>query len=283
MKCWIALVILTVFSIVGVSGCSGTLSRSQAKRLIIAGLKPHPIGPKKVMGEYVPGFHSDDWGTALNPGYFTLDTNDGYGELAGLEKYHLHDNQSPGNMEYTYEALRDSGYITIKEGGPVAETVAGSQITYDHSRTIRLTSKVGTVIDANDSRKLYSTGFSCYPAPDFHQCDMPPLIQIDGTHFIVTGIVQPDESHAKVNISIPWKLTGFGKELQPFAKNVAQREDKLGTNSSFYTYASLYAWEHFLNRVSDSGSSSATILFQKFDDGWRIVDDKGKSEKDFDQ
>jgi hypothetical protein len=93
-----------------------------------------------------------------------------------------------------------------------------------------------------------------------------------------TGIVQ-DETQAKVNVLTPWKLTEFGLELKPYAA-VQANEEKF-KESSYDPYWGLYPWEHFLNSHAASGESPATILFQKFDDGWRIVDEAGKSEKDF--
>jgi hypothetical protein len=108
---------------------------------------------------------------------------------------------------------------------------------------------------------------------------MPPLIEV-GQDYKITGIVQ-DEVHAKVNILIPWKVTKFGLELRPYAIDVQRREVKLGIKSDYVIYPTLYSWEHLLNSHGDSGMSPATILFQKFDDGWRIVNVDGKSEKDY--
>ena len=56
----------------------------------------------------------------------------------------------------------------------------------------------------------------------------------------------------------------------------------LARSQDYPRYEVLYPWEHTLNSHAESGNSPATILFQKFDDGWRIVDENGKSEKDFD-
>jgi hypothetical protein len=61
-------------------GCSGKLSRREAKHQIDAMLKPHPVGLKKVMSPGgVPGFQIDNWNaesTALP--FFTLDVHKEY-------------------------------------------------------------------------------------------------------------------------------------------------------------------------------------------------------------
>ena len=66
-------------------------------------------------------------------------------------------------------------------------------------------------------------------------------------------------------------------DLKPFAQALVNGDYESG----YYKYPALYGWEQFLNSHSESGNSPATILFKKFDDGWRIVDETGKSEKDF--
>jgi hypothetical protein len=101
---------------------------------------------------------------------------------------------------------------------------------------------------------------------------------MDKPPYTVTGIVQ-DETHAKVNILIHLKLTTFALELH--AASVQDGESKLRRKSDYKDYPRLYPWESFSNSHAKSGGSPATILFQKYDDGWRIVDETGKSEKDF--
>ena len=154
----------------------------------------------------------------------------------------------------------------------------GSTLSYPHSRTVRLTSNAGAATNSGSSLD-YASGFSCYPPPTFKQCNLPAIIE-QGKDYKITGIVQ-DESHARVNLLISWNLTKFGLELKPYAAAVAAREQNLGDKSAYIQFTSLYGWEHLLNSHAESGYSPAAVLFQKFDDGWRIVDENGKSEKDF--
>ena len=68
--------------------------------------------------------------------------------------------------------------------------------------------------------------------------------------------------------------------MKPSAGEVRKEEATL-PDSDYYTYADAYSWEHFLDSRPDSGWGAAVIKFQKFDDGWRIVDSTGQSEKEF--
>lgn len=260
-----------------ISGCSSKLSRHQARHQIDAMLKPHPIGPKKLMSPGgVPGFRLPDADENPTAGEsFELATHKEYGPLTSLGN---DPTKTPESEEFTLDALSKLGYITVTEEGPKTVVFEGSRLSYSHSRTVRLTSRVGTA-KATGYSEGYATGFSCYPEPSPSQCSLPPLIEV-GKDYEITGIVQ-DEIHAKVNFLISWKLTSFGLALQPFAKTIQANEDKRTGISDYYTYAALYPWEHFLNTHAAAGNSPATILFQKFDDGWRIVDEKGTSEKDF--
>ena len=156
--------------------------------------------------------------------------------------------------------------------------VGGYPLRYARSRTVSATTKMGGFTDTGHS-KSSSIGFHCYPPPNFEQCNLPPLLDVDEKHFTITGVVQ-DGPRAKVNILIPWKLTQFAKELQPYAQKVKEDSEKLGMEAPYNLYPTLYGWAHFLNSHGASGASSATILFQKFDDGWRIVNEQGKSERD---
>jgi hypothetical protein len=258
-------------------GCSSDLSRRQAKNQIDAMLEPHEvtIRDKKVTVKgQVPGFELPDHDDSPSTTVFHLDTHKEYGSLASI-----HTEKSPDSEDNLVNALGKIGYVTVQQEGPMTKMFYGHPITYTHSRTVRFTPKVGSPHDTGYSRD-YSTKFSCYPQPDFSQCNLPPLLE-QGSGYSITGIVQ-DGTHAKVNLLIPWKLTPFAVELRPFALAIQQRETKLD-ESPYYTYAELYAWEHFLNAHAPTGSSPATVLFQKFDDGWRIVDEAGKSEKDFSQ
>jgi hypothetical protein len=268
----VAVIILMLPLIAMALGCSGKLSRHEATHQIDAMMKPHPVGSKKVMSPGgVPGFQIEDHGAV--PSSFSLVEHKEYGNLTfqGEPK-------APSPEDYILNALSGLGYVSVQEEGPKKALVAGSALSYSHSRTVRLTQKVGTATKTGYSVD-YDSGFSCYPEPNPTQCSLPTLIDM-GKDYQITGIVQ-DDTHAKVNILISWKLTRIGLELKPYALAVETNEDKLGIERDYYTYAALYAWEHFLNAHSASGSSPATILFQKFDDGWRIVDEGGKSERDF--
>jgi hypothetical protein len=256
-------------------GCSSKLSRRQAERQIDAMMKPHPVGQqKKVMSPGgVPGFYIDETKDVM-PSSFLLDTHKEYGDLVSSS---LHKSRSSDdNLLY---ALNDLGYVNVQEEGPKTVFVYGTPLSYAHSRSVRLTEKVGAPKGTGYSQE-YASGFSCYPPPNFTQCSIPPLIEM-GHDYKITGIVQ-DDTHAKVNILIPWKLTALGLALQPYAKSIEVSENKLDAGKSdYYDYPALYAWEHLLNSHTGAGNGPATILFQKFDDGWRIVDENGKSEKDF--
>jgi hypothetical protein len=237
------------------AGCSSKLTRREAKRQIDAMMKPHPVGSKKIMspGGYVPGYGLT--GQDLNvQDYFSLG-------------HHTISPTIDGSMYFPLiNALNKAGYISVQEGGPEDEHFAGSTVHYDRSRSVSLTQKAGTAKKTGYSED-FTTGFSCYPEPNPTQCNLPPLIET-GKDYQITGITQ-DEIHAKVNIQIPWKLTQIGLELKPYARPYGQPPDSYRAS-----------WEEFLNAHGASGNSAATILFQKFDDGWRITDEDGKSEKD---
>jgi hypothetical protein len=140
---------------------------------------------------------------------------------------------------------------------------------------VSFTDKAGTRKAYDFGILSYSTGFSCYPAPDFHQCDLPFFLDsdVDWTQYRITGIVQ-DQTQAKVNILIPWKMSKFAMELRPYAVEFAK-------NPAYDKVECFCAWAHYLNSHPLSGESAATIRFQKFDDGWRIVDENGNSLKEY--
>jgi hypothetical protein len=262
---------LCLISLLGITGCS-KLTRREAKHQIDAMMKPHPVGAKKVMSSgSVPGFAIADQTGGSDT--FPLVEHKEYGNLT-----FEHEPKAPSEEDYLLNALSAIGYVSVQEEGQKSIVYGGSTLHYSHSRTVRLTPRVGNVTKTGYSRD-FASGFSCYPEPNPTQCSLPPLIDV-GKNYQITGITQ-DEIHAKVNILIPWKLTAIGVELKPYAESVEKNEGKLGIESGYYRYAALYGWEHFLNAHSASGSSPATILFQKFDDGWRITDESGKSEKDF--
>ena len=207
-----------------VSGCSdGKLSRREAAHLIDAMQRPHPVGPKKVMRSGVPGFtlaSDDKIGTAT----FHLNEHKEYGGTSNK----ANEWKSTDSETNLVEALTRMGYVTVQEDGPKTVEFQGVPLHYLHSRTVRLAAKAGTAKETGYS-KDYSSGISCYPEPDFLQCNTPELGEM-GEGYTITGIVQ-DETHAKVNLLIPWKLTAFGKELKPYAAVVEANEAKLGEKS----------------------------------------------------
>lgn len=259
------------------TGCSGKLSRRAARNQIMATLKPHPVGPNKIMTPgFVPGLmlpQSD----FIEPPYVVLDQHKGYGDVNAIARSLHH---SPSADDYLREALLRMGYIAVKDEGPTTESFQGFPLHYPKSRTVTLTARAGTIKSTTSYSRMYSSGFNCYPAPDFHQCSTPLLIDPDQENFKITGITQ-DAVHASVNVLIPWKLTDFGRELKTYAIEFKKREDGLGIDSDLVQYPELYAWMTSLANHPDAGASPATVLFQKFDDGWRIVDQSGKSEKDY--
>jgi hypothetical protein len=244
-----AVVAVMICMTLTLSGCSNKLTRSQAEKMIQAKI---PIGfaqPESLasasLDEPVPGYSlpEDDYASA---GIFHLQKANGF------------DDQSDDENSLDL-ALAQIGYVTYESGGPVTSEYEGTKIPYSHSRTVQFTTKVGPMQD--DDSHYYSSGFHCYPPPLFTQCETPPLIETLGS-FKVTGITQ-DESRAKVDILIDWKLTDFGSQLKPFATNPSGEAPN---------------WAQFLDAHNLTGSSPATILFQRYDDGWRIVDANGNSE-----
>ena len=252
-------------------GCSSKLTRREAKHQIDAMLKPHAVGAKKQIAPGgVPGFdivemHSDT--TTLN-----LDDHKEYGDVIGVSLPNV-----PDSDGFLLDALSRVGYVTIEQNGPKVVMMEGAPWHYAKSRTVRLTPKIGTA-KAILGGVQYSTGFTCYPDPP-RFCALPPLAEADEEHYEITGITQ-DGIHARVSISIPWKLTQLGRELKSFAEQEEQAIDH-ASPGAYGDYPDLYSSEHFLYSHADAGSSPATILFQKFDDGWRIVDENGKSGEDF--
>jgi hypothetical protein len=255
-----AFVLLALMSTIPSIGCSSKLTRREATHQINAAMKPHPVGVKKQTSSagYVPGF--------------VLASDDREPEFGLYISFGRTDRQ-PDALE---AALVNMRYLAIKDEGPglIDNGSIGSDgylPKYRHANSTRLitmTEKAGKpTTSAHDV--LYPLGFECYEAPNPTQCNLPALIErVDGGYQI-TGITQ-DEAHAKVNILIPWKLTAFAMELKPYAR-------ALDTRKPDYMMAE---WAKYLNAHAPTGSSPAAILFQKFDDGWRIVDEQGHSEQD---
>jgi hypothetical protein len=256
-------------------GCSSKLMRREAKHQIDAMLKPRAVGTEKqIVPGGVPGFDIGEMHSDTTT--FTLDDHKEYGNVIGLS----HMPRVPDSEGFLLNALSRLGYVTIEQDGPKVVMAEGSPWHYAQSRTVRLTPKVGTARITLGGVE-YSTGFTCHPVPP-NFCALPPLAEADEEQYEITGISQ-DDIHARVSLSIPWKLTQLGRELKPFAEQVEKEavDDAPMDNNAYNDYPALYDWEHFLNSHADAGSSPATVLFQKFDDGWRIVDENGKSEKDF--
>lgn len=247
-------------------GCSSKLSRRKAAHQIDAMLKPDPTRPNKgiVPANAVPGLTLPEDDQLTSPSF-------SIGHIGVTSSTSDHD---------LLNALDELGYISMRDTGPGDVSSKGfPAIHYDSTRDVSVTAHAGSITKTEYSED-YSTGFSCYPEPQPTQCNLPPLIDADEGHYEITGIVQ-DEVHAQVHILIPWKLTTFGLELKPFAAEIEKDALNHEGFSDYYVYPALYSWERFLNSHGVSGKSPATIQFQKFDDGWRVVDENGKSEKDF--
>lgn len=251
--------VIALILVLACTGCS-KLTRREATNQIDAMMKPHPTGAGKAVnpaGGYVPGF--------------SLSANDRF-QMLGV--YISFGRTDQSNALET--ALVKMGYVTVKDGGPgLIDNGAIGRDGYlpqyrhaDSTHIVSLTEKAGNPT-VSTLGVTYPVGFMCYDAPNPTQCDLPPFIERVDKGYQITGITQ-DEVHAKVNITIPWKLTPFAIELKPYAA-------ALDTSKPDYTMAE---WAKYLNAHASSGGSPATILFQKFDDGWRIVDEQGRSEKD---
>jgi hypothetical protein len=269
----LGLCLIATYSLLITNGCSNNLSRRHATKAIEAKIQPHYIPMlKRTATERIPGFELPSEDQESGP-IFHLQNHESYGPLIFDKK-----DESPDEEDYLVNALSQLGYVTVQENGPTSKIVFGSKLEYSHSRSVALTSKVGALKDTGYSRN-YSAGFSCYPSPDFKQCNSPDLIE-QSKSFIITGITQ-DQVRAEVHVLIDWKLTPFAQELKPYATEAIKNENKFGDDSKVDRYPALYSWIHFLNDHAATGSSPATILFQKFDDGWRIVDSNGNSTKDY--
>ena len=226
------------------AGCSGKLTRGEVKHQIDSKLKKLPPDSSEFMTSLeVPGFrlHESDHSSE----YFTL------GRQA------THDGLSLEN------ALAKLGYITIEDGGSGDIPVFSTKQHFDSTRIVTLTAKVGEAVTKTGDRKFFQTGFECQTEPYPPQCDL--LLVAMGKDYEITGITQ-DALHAIVKIRIPWKLTPLALELKPLAERDA------GVPLSPYD-----TWQKFLNSRPAAGGSEATIFFQKFDDGWRIVGENGNS------
>ena len=255
------------------AGCSGKLSRHEASKQISKMLEPTKLPDGRTIPGSVPGYELPFTDSGMDR-IFRQGERLHYGDAVAIPGHP----RSPDSEDYLVNALGKLGYISVQEQGPTSVLVNGDPLRYPQSRAIKLTSKVGVAKTSGYSED-FATGFSCYPPPAYSQCETPGLFE-STNNFEITGIVQ-DETHAKVNILIPWKLTDFGAQLKPYAEQVAQNEKQFGIDSSFDSYPALYGWEHFLISHGNEGKEPAEILFQKFDDGWRIVDSNGKSLKDY--
>jgi hypothetical protein len=229
-------------------GCSSKLTRRESKHMIDEQSKVRPFGPNNAMVHgHVPGFVLAESDT-----YYTVDE-------VQLGRYGVSTGSWGPGQTVLANALAKTGYVTAIDGGPINETIGQFTFNAKTSRTVALTQKGASAF-----------GYVSVPAPTMQgQAHLPELSALDDG-YEVTGIVQ-DGVRAKVNILIPWHLTRIALDIQPYARKgdySSGRDDR-------------WLWEKFLDNRPASGTSAATILFQKFDDGWRIVDEDGKSEKDF--
>lgn len=253
----LALVCAVVLPVL-ITGCSSKLTRKEVQQEVdkikriqlqekVAQFHLQTAPPELVREEpNIPGFKIADEDFPPRDLYFPI------GE------------QTRSDLNHLVEPLLRLGYLSVKE----------SESGNSHSKIVSFSDKAGRH-ETYSFGNSYSSGFLCYPAPDFHQCDLPFLLdrETDWTRYKITGIVQ-DQTHAKVDILIPWKLSAFAIELRPYAAELKGRPD-------YDTYPNFYGWAHYLNEHGTSGESAATILFQKFDDGWRIVDKDGNSLKEY--
>jgi hypothetical protein len=226
------------------TGCSSKLTRSEVTHKINAKLKQ--LSPRS--GLFVTKL--------MIPGYGLPD-----GDLADV--YFTMGRQATDSGLSLESALAKLGYVTIQDGGPGEIPIFSIKHHFDSTRIVTLTGRVGKVVKKDEHYESYESGFECHPDPYPPQCTLP-LVEM-GNDFEITGITQ-DEIHAKVDILIPWKLTPLALALKPLAKADESKPNVLGD-----------PWQRVLNSRSESGSSEATIFFQKFDDGWRITDVNGNS------
>jgi hypothetical protein len=121
--------------------------------------------------------------------------------------------------------------------------------------TVSLTEKVGKIIRevrGTVNEVTYQNGFMCLTNPSIPSFETQCFLSLveTGHDYQITGISQ-EGIHARVEIVIPWKLTQLGLDLKAYAR----------LNKDLPDFDSCAA----------SGTGSAVILFQKYDDGWRII------------
>ena len=105
-----------------------------------------------------------------------------YGNLS-FEK-----DERPSSDGYLIQALGKLGYATVQEEGPHSIWYNGDKLDYAHSRTVHLAGRARYVKDSSYD-KDYSSGFHCFPPPDFDLCNLPAFLKEDESKFTVTGIV----------------------------------------------------------------------------------------------
>ncbi len=238
-------------------GCSSHLSRHEAGTKIDAMMRNQPVGEYKI------------YTISGNVPTYGLPSSEFNDESIDIGRIGI-DPDLPEFGVSLLNALAKVGYLTIKDAGPGDAAHHSETKHYDSTRLIDLTSKIGRIVAKTKDNETYDTGFVCFPVPNPHACVLPDFIDRE-LKYDITGITE-DGIHAKVNLLMDWKLSRIALELKPYA-----RPSEGETERRYH----LDSWEEFLNSHPVAGSTQATILFQRFDDGWRIVDENGKSEKDF--
>jgi len=90
LRSQIAVMISTLPIMCMALGCSSSLSRREAGHQIDAMMKPHPLGPKKVMSHEVPGFRLADEERESPTYWLHLDEHKEYGNLSpARDKQHM--------------------------------------------------------------------------------------------------------------------------------------------------------------------------------------------------
>lgn len=206
-----------------VNGCSGHLSRSNAKNKIEDEIK---LEQKNV---HDPRVSSNELLTIGRIDAHCFDQNTGissiYDPVEGTD----------------YKALAQAGFITVKSLGTA------------HSWEVSLTDtgKGATVGDPYAHKQQ--------EVCDYWQVNLP-LAKWDA--FTITGI-QEDGVHARADIVVIWKLTPLGLALKKEATKLNLSRNDAGILLGGYTLAD----------IPDTATyyfQSKSVLFDKYDDGWRI-------------
>ena len=171
-------------------------------------------------------------------------------------------------------ALVEVGYLSRTVGGAVTEiwdVDKNHPIHWSQSQFFTMTEK----------GKPFITGCKDVDSPTFsnqlkqQRCDFPKMSDQITRTFEVTGVSQLDDAHTDVHVlsTLKWHLTPFAQSL----RSIARKLDDPGRSGWISG-----EWYCTLDYSPADGQRSfpSIIHFQRFDDGWRIVDKEGKSLKD---